>query len=360
MNSCVDSALIDAPGDLTVIMPVLNGEPHVAEALQSLSMQTEKDFSVIVLDGGSRDSTCALVRSAAAADTRIRLVERPGEGLVSRLNLGIAMAQTTLIARMDADDVALPNRLAIQRAAFDANPGLVLLGSATVVTDARGRAIRIQKYPLGDRALRAALLETCPFSHPATMFKTEAVRRAGGYREIFEGAEDHDMWLRLSAVGRIANLKDPLLRHRRHDSAMSARLPFLQALASAIAVEEHLKFPAGNAKLTSLLHESAIDRHIIDKAIKILTNKNEKNRFFLNYYRSILFGDYAYTNNGNSEITSFIEKWDHSKSSASNNRRFISIALRSIYISIIRRQFVKKHRQIYSLMIKIIKLISKM
>ena len=92
---------------ITVILPVLNGAAHIAESLRSISGQSARDIKVLVLDGGSQDATCRIVSALAAEDDRISLVELPGRSLVERLNIGIAMARTRLIARMDADDVAL-------------------------------------------------------------------------------------------------------------------------------------------------------------------------------------------------------------------------------------------------------------
>lgn len=318
---------------VSIIMPVLDSARFLAEALGSLRGQRfgngPAPIEILVLDGGSADASPDLVRAAVHDDPRIQLIEMPGTGLAERLNRGLDMARAPLIARMDSDDVAHPERIARQVEAFKADAGLVLLGSATIITDAEDRPLRVSRYPVDDAELRDALLHTCPFAHPSTMFRSDAARAAGGYRAAFEGAEDHDFWLRLSTFGRVANLPAPLLRYRRHAGAMSMTLAERQAIASACAVEDHivrLADPAGSLWLDG---GASTLPDILGAALTRLGNQAARQRFRLNYHRALFFGEALQSASGKAALASFLESWSPANASISENDRFAAIGLRA-------------------------------
>jgi glycosyltransferase involved in cell wall biosynthesis len=314
---------------ISIIIPVLNGATFLGKALASVTAQSARDIEVLVLDGGSTDASPDLVRTAARDDPRIHLIEMPGTGLVERLNYGLALAQAPLIARMDSDDVAHPDRIARQVEAFKADADLVLLGSATIITDAEDRALRVSRYPLHDAELREALLQTCPFAHPSTMFRRDAARSAGGYRAAFEGAEDHDFWLRLSTFGRIVNLPTPLLRYRRHAGAMSTTLAMRQAIASACAVEDHIVRRADLEALLWLEGGASSLPETLEAALARLSDQAARQRFRLNYHRALFFGEALQSAPGKAALASFLESWSPAEASASENNRFAAIGLRA-------------------------------
>ena len=114
---------------ISVVLPVYNAEAYVREAVESILAQTFTDFELIIINDGSTDGSGAILRELAARDARIVLVERPNDGLVSALNDGIKIARADLIARMDADDVSMPERFALQHARMVQEPELAVLGS---------------------------------------------------------------------------------------------------------------------------------------------------------------------------------------------------------------------------------------
>ena len=307
---------------VSIVMPVLDGAKWLSQALDSLLHQTRRDIEIIILDGGSKDGSTAIASQAALTDPRIRFLEQPGTALVDRLNEGIHLARADLIARMDADDIALPGRLAAQVEAFAADPDLVLLGSAIFVTDATGQTRRMQTYPTDDARLRTDLLETCPFAHPTMMFRTSAARAVGGYRIAYEGAEDHDLWLRLSETGRLANLRLPLLLYRRHDAAMSVSEPMRQALASAAAVEEHLARSDGVGPLWPIGPPVTLD-----DAVSRL-DQGRQVAFRLNLHRALMFGEAMRTADGRAICMEFVTGWQLNDPTPAENCRFADIALR--------------------------------
>ena len=208
---------------ISVILPVYNAETYVREAVESILAQTFTDFECIIINDGSTDDSGAILRELAARDTRIVLIERPNGGLVSALNDGIESARAEFIARMDADDMAMPERFALQHARMVQEPELAVLGSFIRVMDKAGNIIRLGEYSLTPKAVAHQLeKEGCPVAHPAVMMRRDAVLKAGGYRKAFCHAEDYDLWLRISDLGHaIANLPQPLLNYREHGANMS-------------------------------------------------------------------------------------------------------------------------------------------
>ena len=207
---------------ISVILPVYNAEAYVREAVESILNQTFTDFELIIINDGSTDDSGVILRELAARDARIVLAERPNDGLVSALNEGIKIARAELIARMDADDVAMPERFALQHARMVQEPGLAVLGSFFNIIDKDGSIIRLyDDLPLTPTEARSAVGGFL-VAHPAVMMRRDAVLKAGGYRKAFCHAEDYDLWLRMSDLGyAIANLPQPLLNWREHGANVS-------------------------------------------------------------------------------------------------------------------------------------------
>ena len=209
---------------ISVILPVYNAEAYVREAVESILNQTFTDFELIIINDGSADGSGAILRELAARDARIVLVERPNGGLVSALNEGLEMARADLSARMDADDVAMPERFALQHARMIEEPELAVLGSFFHIMDRDGAIIRLyDDLPLTPAAAMRFVKHRCPVHHPTVTMRRDAVLKAGGYRKAFSHAEDYDLWLRMSDLGyAIANLPQPLLNYREHGANVSA------------------------------------------------------------------------------------------------------------------------------------------
>jgi glycosyltransferase involved in cell wall biosynthesis len=203
---------------LSCVMPVYNGERYLAPAIESIRLQTVSDFELIIINDGSTDSTPLILDHFCRRDARIRVLHQPNAGIVAALNAGVRAARAPLIARMDADDLALPDRFARQLAYMQAYDDCVLVGSRVIMVDADG-------YPIGDMVSvahghdvidAALLIGGWPIVHPTVLFRRHAFDRVGGYRDGTFPNEDHDLFLRLAEVGRMENLPDHLVRYRRH------------------------------------------------------------------------------------------------------------------------------------------------
>ncbi|WP_167449057.1 glycosyltransferase [Mesorhizobium hawassense] len=225
---------------VSVVIPVRDGAPYLGEALQSILHQDLADIEVIVVDDGSCDDSAAIATSISDCDSRVKVVANRGKGIVDALNMGISLARAPLVARMDCDDVSLPDRLRLQAACFEADPDLQLLGTAGLQIDRNGKPLKPMDVPIGREQLRDALARYNPMLHPTVMFRTEAVRQVGGYRSAFTYAEDYDLWLRLSETGKLANMDARLVKLRSHPGQISRVKEDQQKAAAALARQSAL------------------------------------------------------------------------------------------------------------------------
>lgn len=199
---------------ISVVMPVRNGAAFITAALESLLGQTLPPAEIIVVDDGSTDDTAAVVAAIAARAPSIQLVRQPPSGIAPARQRGADAARQPFLACLDADDIAEPERFALQLAAFDRDPGLVLCGGAAWEIDGDGKRIGERNYALDHVELSQILESWNPFLHSTVLMRRDAFDRVGGYRGAFSVAEDYDLWLRLSEIGRVCNLPDKLAHYR--------------------------------------------------------------------------------------------------------------------------------------------------
>jgi glycosyltransferase involved in cell wall biosynthesis len=208
---------------VSVIVSVRNGQPYLDAALASLARQSLDDFEVVVVDNGSTDGSAEIIAEWVGRDRRFRssFVAQPG---VSRaLNHGVSLARGQFLARLDADDIALDDRLAIQFAIMRADPELALLGGYAILIDDHGRRVGERQHPTSDEALRASLPVGCPFVTSTVMMRRDVFDQVGGYREGLNLSEDYDLWCRISEVARLGNVDRALSRYRVHPQSATQR-----------------------------------------------------------------------------------------------------------------------------------------
>jgi glycosyltransferase involved in cell wall biosynthesis len=218
----------------TVLLPVYNGQEYIGESIASILCQSLEDFELLVVDDGSIDQTAAIV--GAISDPRLRyLRQAENRGLIEALNYGLERISTPYTARMDADDIAHPDRLARQEAFLEAHPEIGVVGSAiTLMGDET-----LQKYPVSDSRIRVEMLFNSPFAHPSVMYRTDLVR-AVGYDARCAHAEDFKLWADLAARTKFANLSEPLVRYRLHPGQISSLYAARQLRARTAIVEGYL------------------------------------------------------------------------------------------------------------------------
>lgn len=233
-----------SPHRVSVVMSVYNGQKHLKEAIESVLNQTFRDFEFIIVDDGSTDRTWEILTSYE--DPRILLARnRENIGLTKSLNRGVEMVRGEYIARQDADDVSLPQRLSEQVRLLDDDQGLGLAGCSFVEIDQHGYELRLFSLPTSDDEIMARLVQgRNPFCHGAAIFREECTEAIGLYRERFQFAQDYDLWLRIGERYRLANLRQPLYKRRISPGRISTIHKSAQdecALLAAALAEERIR-----------------------------------------------------------------------------------------------------------------------
>jgi glycosyltransferase involved in cell wall biosynthesis len=224
---------------ISVAMSVYNGERFLAEAIESVLGQTFSDLEFLIVDDGSTDGSRAIIEAYAAKDPRIRPIVRENRGLIASLNQMLDEARAPLVARMDADDVCLPERLEKQVAFLDDHPDYGVLGCWTVDIDEHGgdwTGGDWTPHPLTHEEFVEHIDQRAPLlCHPAVVFRRDLVRAVGGYHAAYKHCEDLDLWLRLASITKIGNIPVKLLRYRHYAGQVSNRHAVEQAHGAAIA-----------------------------------------------------------------------------------------------------------------------------
>ncbi len=213
------------------MVPVYNSESTLSEALESLADQTFTNFEIIAVNDGSTDNSLSILQTWSQHDNRLRILQTPHTGIVNALNEGMRACQAPLVARMDADDHSLPERLAQQVTLFLSNPQLSLVSCQVRAFPAEDVCQGLQLYldwqnSLLDKAAicREIFIES-PFVHPSVMFQRAKVEELGGYQD-HGWPEDYDLWLRMYLAGmKFAKLPAVLLEWRERDQRLTRTDP---------------------------------------------------------------------------------------------------------------------------------------
>lgn len=202
---------------ISVLMPVFNCEPYIAESVSSILSQTFEDFELIIIDDASTDKTVEVIESFK--DSRIQLIRKPhNSGYTNSLNMGLRIAGGKYIARMDGDDISYPDRFRKQLDFFQENPEVIVCG-----TNYRFMKTGVvNHHPSNPEEVKVDLLSGCYVAHPTVMFKREVLTMNSiEYNPEYEPAEDYNLWVELSQYGLIGNLSEVLLDYRTHDRQVS-------------------------------------------------------------------------------------------------------------------------------------------
>jgi glycosyltransferase involved in cell wall biosynthesis len=210
---------------VSVVMAVHNTERYVAEAIESILNQTFQDFELIIVDDGSRDRSRKILQSFARRDDRIRLILQPHQGIPKTRNRLISEAKGELIAVMDSDDVALPERLQRQVDFLQQHRDVVCVGAAQDWVDEAGRFLFFtQSQPEADAEIQQLMLNgRTSINNPSALMRRAAIVQVGGYDESFPQAEDLDLFLKLGEIGKLANLQETLIQYRYHNRSISGQ-----------------------------------------------------------------------------------------------------------------------------------------
>ena len=209
---------------VSVVMPAYNDLRFINAAVMSLLRQTYSDFELIIIDDGSGQHE--VFTGLAALDGRVRVITcDQNNGNTAALNRGIAESFGEIIARLDADDIAEPDRLARQVRLFDSDPDIGLVGSWARWMSEEGEPLELWRGPITDLDIRWRILFASPICHPASAYRRNCFDRAGGYNPAMRQSGDHDLWWRMLDHCRAQNIPEPLVHVRRNPRGLSANNP---------------------------------------------------------------------------------------------------------------------------------------
>lgn len=224
---------------ITILMPARNAGAYIAETVRSLRAQTFTDFELLVVDDDSSDDTVAYVRAAADGDERLHLITGVGRlGFSGALNLGLSRARGTYVARMDADDLAVPRRLEIQASYLNEHPDVGLCGGRVQTFGLRTG--RFHRMPLTREQTRCYALFDNPFAHPTVMVRRTLLEQHGlRYDPAFCPSDDYELWARALRLFPCVNLDEVLVHYRIHAQSLTqAEWGDMDALAARVAARE--------------------------------------------------------------------------------------------------------------------------
>jgi len=198
---------------VSVITSVYNAEKTLRGSVQSILGQSFTDFEFIIVDDGSTDTSAAILEQIK--DPRISHFKNDRNlGLSASLNRALQLAKGDYIARHDADDISIPERLKLQVRFLDANPEIGVLGGQMEIMDETGRRLEAYSLPTSHGLLAWRLFFDRSFAHPTIMMHKGSLKKAGGYDEHLRYSQDHELWTRLVRFTRFANLPDVLVRYQ--------------------------------------------------------------------------------------------------------------------------------------------------
>lgn len=205
---------------VTVIIPVLNGMPYLPEMLASLEAQSYRDFLVLLWDNGSTDGTVEEAQKWIPSRLPGQVISGQALPLHACLARMVEMAESELIARMDADDICFPDRFALQVRYLADHPEVAVLGGQVELIGGGGEHIEAElRFPVERFEIYFSFLFRNPISHPTVVFRRQAILEVGNYA-VEKPVEDYDLWMRVATRFVIANLSETLLKYRRHTTAV--------------------------------------------------------------------------------------------------------------------------------------------
>lgn len=240
-------------------MPLYNSEQFVGQAIDSILNQTFTDFELLIIDDGSTDRSCEIVKKYS--DGRIRLLyNEQNMGVASTLNKGIKLAKGKYIARMDADDISVINRLEQQVSYLDSNQEYIMCGGSIQYINKNGRRGKRIYYPTEHDTIKFLLFFENAFAHPTIMFRRKAFLKNSYFYNVDQKAEDYDLWCRV-VEGKMCNLKNKLLYYRIHNNNTTYNLEY-QLNKSVVLIQK---------KYWKLNELCFLYSHPIEKQIESLT-----------------------------------------------------------------------------------------
>ncbi len=221
---------------ISVVMSVYNGQPYLAESIESILGQSERRFEFIIVNDGSTDGTDAILAEYRARDPRVRVLTQDNSGLTKSLNRAVALSRGRYIARQDADDVSLPRRLEQQLGVLESHPDIDLVAGEIVYIDAAGDRLLHRRLPPGTTVLKRLKVENL-ICHSTVMFPRSRFDAAGGYDEARRYGQDKHLWRRM--VRTLEIVHEPVLLSRLTRDNLTLKRSFPGSIDAAKLNEKY-------------------------------------------------------------------------------------------------------------------------
>ncbi len=269
---------------VTVILPAYNAAKHLRQAIDSIVAQTYKNFELLVIDDGSTDLTARIILSFR--DPRVKYVKNEENlGLIATLNKGIEIARGEYIVRMDADDISLPKRIEKQVSFMQSFPKVGASGTWYYTFGGNGsKKLKVSSDPAW---LQANLLFNSCLCHPSTIIRKETLLKNNiRYNPEYKHAEDYDLWIQLSRVSALSNIREFLFKYRSHSGQVSEQHNETQKTSASVIRKNYLdnlgitysedEFNTHTLIATNTLIKSKEDLDKIEKWLLSLIDQNKK------------------------------------------------------------------------------------
>lgn len=252
---------------ITVVMAAYNEEDRISEAIDSIINQTYRGWGLIIINDSSSDNTQEIIDSYVRKDSRIISIKNPRNmGLAYSLNRAISISDSTFIARMDADDISLPNRLQVQLDYMLENPDIDVLGTAAFVKNSNTDEKFLVTKPELHRQIVLSIKKINPFFHSSVLINMDFLKQLNGYDENFKRAQDYDLWLRGVDRHQYHNLAEPLLIYVERTQSMKSILYGFK-VRMVNAVRRKCFFSGGLIAISVLFYGLFL------KSSRVITNK---------------------------------------------------------------------------------------
>jgi glycosyltransferase involved in cell wall biosynthesis len=264
---------------VSVIMPIYNAQKFLDEAIQSILKQTFKDFELLLINDGSTDGSEEIIEKYRN-DNRVRIFHKKNEGVTKTLNFGLAQSVGRYVARMDADDISMPERLELQVDFLDEHRNVGLLGTRFKAITEDGKFIENLDVELTNEELQEKLIKSCRFGHPTVMMRRSAIESVGSYDESSwaNTVEDYDLWLRIAEKFEIANLSQYLLHYRINSNSITQTKKEINEKGTLECIRRARERRGSNSStLVSICIPSYKQPELLKKALESILLQSHKN-----------------------------------------------------------------------------------
>lgn len=294
---------------LSVVMPVYNGERFLNKAIESILNQSFGEFEFIIINDGSTDNSQKIIESYT--DNRIKAIKKQNTGLIDTLNMGISASTGEWIARMDADDISYPTRFEEQLKFIQDD--IAVIGSQACLIDEFDNICGETRFDCENDKIRKKLGQyKSNIIHPSVIINKSMINRVGGYDPKMHVAEDYDLWLRISRIGKIINVNKKLIGLRKHTGNISVTKLETSINNGLVSFAYHCR--SGSSNIVSETEYYRLYNKVtkIDKSFRKIYQKFENHK--VQYNNSTKFKKYLYVILNSNFIMEFftvklLKKW---------------------------------------------------